>query len=82
MRRLKTDRKVPLPVTHISGHDQNNTYCNSWSLFSEKTDFPEQATCKTCLALYGIEIGTIKKYPFGGRPPKVKDLPSDANIVL
>jgi len=68
------DRKIPLPRIHISGHDQNHTYCNSWSLFAEKTDYPQDANCKTCLAIYNKEIGKIKVYPFGGRPKKKKEL--------
>jgi len=64
---LGISRKVPLPVIHISGHDQNNTYCNSFSLFAEKTDYPKAANCKTCLALYNRDEGIEKIYPIGGR---------------
>jgi len=68
MLKNEADRKVPLPRMHISGHDQKNTYCNSTSLYSVMTDSPEEANCKTCLALYNKDIGKIKIYPFGGRP--------------
>lgn len=61
---LKADRKNPLPRMHLSGHDQNNTYCNSWSLFSEKTDYVQFANCRTCIALYNKDMGIEKVYPF------------------
>lgn len=70
-------RKVKLPVTHISGHDQKHTYCNCRSGLAYMTDDPIEADCKSCIALYHRDItkltGKKNKYPFGGRPKKIKE---------
>jgi hypothetical protein len=57
------------PRIHLSRYDEVHVYCNSRSLFIEKVDNPDFATCKTCKAMYHRTEG-VKYYPFGGRPRK------------